>query len=293
MRRLLDLRLAVPLAALLLAVSSHAGPTTGEVPIWVETTPTTRPPVFGFSFPLVYDAVAERVVFPIDADMWSYDGVAWTLFPGSGPSVPSGFLSLAAFDPARGVFVGYAGPDDVWEWRSGTWTHAAPGAPDLAQLVYDDRLGKIVGISAPAARRAARRTAATPPAPASHGAPPMSTAPRRRSAATAPASRHRRPARARRDRARRKGRSKTARRSHASQWAEVAGPRAGRATIAQTGFSARAARFAGARCRRRPRGAASARAGRRPAERWAASVRWRSGLQRSWRARHGDAKLRS
>jgi len=149
-RRPVDLRVTVPVAALLLAVSGHAGPTTGEVPIWVETTPTTRPPVSGFTFPLVYDAVAERVVFPINADMWAYDGVAWTLVPGGGTSVPTGFLSLAAFDGARGAFVGYGGPDAVWEWRSGTWTHAATGAPDLAELVYDDRLGKVVGISSPA-----------------------------------------------------------------------------------------------------------------------------------------------
>jgi hypothetical protein len=150
-RSRVDLKLLLAVAALAVAVASRAGPGPVEVPLWVETTPATRPPRTSTTADVAYDSVAQRVVFPENGDLWSFDGAAWTLVPANGPAPPRVTANVLAFDRARGVLVGYGSGSvgEVWEWSQGTWTQGPTSPTNLAHLVFDDRLGKIVGIGTP------------------------------------------------------------------------------------------------------------------------------------------------
>ncbi len=149
MRGRLDLRAALALAALLLAVRSGADPAASEVPLWLETTPAARPPLGGNTIFPAYDAVAQRVVILLDGDLWSFDGTAWTILPSGGPGTPVGSAGALAFDRSRGVLVADLGIDGVWERRQGVWNQAAGLSPGVRSLVFHDRLATLVGVRAP------------------------------------------------------------------------------------------------------------------------------------------------
>ncbi len=78
------------------------------------------------------------------ADVWEWNGTAWTQRAVSGPS-PRAYHAMS-YDSARGVMVVFGGYDgsvnsDVWEWSgTGAWTQRVVGGPSSRSnlsLVYD------------------------------------------------------------------------------------------------------------------------------------------------------------
>jgi hypothetical protein len=140
-----ELRAAVAVAALLLAVPGHAGPVAGpEVAAWTEISTAGRPASGVSEFGIVYDPARARTLMPLGADLWSYDGVAWTkTTPAAGPSVQTGTLG---FDPSRGVLLAYLKGGQAWELQGAVWTAQPGGAPNVERLVYHDKRGTLVGL---------------------------------------------------------------------------------------------------------------------------------------------------
>lgn len=114
---------------------------------------------------IVYDEARRRVVL-LDAEAatvpagearalrsWTWDGHAWTLLPGDGPSWRPVFA--AAYDTRRRRIVLFGGAaipatvsrDDTWEADGTTWTNRAnlvlPGR-DHHTMAYDDTRGRTV-----------------------------------------------------------------------------------------------------------------------------------------------------
>ena len=146
MRIRVALRAALAVAAVLLAMPGHADPVAGpEVAVWTEVSTATRPPSGPTGLGIAYDPAHRRTLLPVGGDVWSYDGASWTRTTpaGAGPTTQGGVIG---FDRSRGALVVYAGTDVVWESDGTTWSAQPGGAPLVQQLVYSDKLGKLVGL---------------------------------------------------------------------------------------------------------------------------------------------------
>ena len=124
---------------------------------WVDRTPVdpTHSPPSRSNAALTYDTVRHRAVLYGDekrgTDVWEWDGEAgvWTnRTPSPLPSKwPFGDdFVRTAFNPATGTVFLYEGTTWQWSGAAGTWSESPAGfvAVDLLQLVFDERLGRIV-----------------------------------------------------------------------------------------------------------------------------------------------------
>jgi hypothetical protein len=85
---------------------------------------------------------------PSLGDTWEYDGKAWVLKSGPGPSARHG--AGMAFDEARGVMLLFGGAGesgflgDTWSWDGTAWKRLADGGPEpraMGKLAYDNSRG--------------------------------------------------------------------------------------------------------------------------------------------------------
>jgi hypothetical protein len=108
--------------------------------------------------PAVWDPLRARLVLfggASYAETWLYDGAAWTLVDGAGPSARS--APSMSWDPERGAVVLFGGRaeagnregerlDDTWLWDGARWrelevpSEGRPGARSRAEMIWDPAL---------------------------------------------------------------------------------------------------------------------------------------------------------
>lgn len=127
---------------------------------WLDCTPAVMPPMRA-SNSLAYDLAAGRVLMfggatlaangsqtALFADLWSWDGTAWTMLAAAGP--PARARALLVHDGGRnrllviGGFVGTTALNDLWEWDGAVWSQGSsppvPTAGTVAERAAYDLL---------------------------------------------------------------------------------------------------------------------------------------------------------